>query len=206
MTFVDGVIAWISTLPFAAAVGLVLFVAGAKYVIIPVPTDIITVITAFLAGRKGWPLLPLVGGYLVGSALGILSAHRLGIWLAGVKKWPSLLERARPHIDKVVDQFRTRGLRLIATNRFLPVVRDFAVIAAGMAGVSRGVTLLWAMVSSTLWAVVVFGISATAGSNWDLVVERFSKVGTVSWILLVLLGAIVVFLRWRLRQRRKAAQ
>lgn len=206
MTFVDSVFAWIGSLPFGAAIALVLIVVAAKYVVFPVPTDILTVITAFLAGRKGWPIAPLVGAYLLGSTFGILAAHRLGVWLASVEQWPKLLERARPHIDKVVDQFRERGIRLVATNRFLPIVRDFAIVAAGQAGLSRGQTLLWGMVSATGWAAVVFVISVTAGSNWDIVVERFSKLGTATWILLVLLGAIVVFLRWRRQQRRRKAQ
>ena len=201
MTFVDGVIAWIASLPFSLAVALVFVVVAAKYVFPPVPTDLVSVITAFLAGKLGWLLWPLVLAYLAGSATGILLAHRLGIWLAGMETWPRLIERFRPQLDKVVDQFRARGLRLVATNRFLPVVRDFAIVAAGLADLPRRDVLLWGVASSTAWVAVVFGIGATAGQNWSVVVDRFSRLGTATWVLAAA-GAIALLVgRWlRLRK------
>jgi len=206
MSFVDSIMAWIGALPFWAVIVLVASVVFGKYVFPPVPTDIVSVIAAFLAGKAGWPLAPLIAAYLFGSLVGIASAHRIGVWLSGVETWPKLIERFRPPLDKIVDQFRERGPRLVVTNRFIPVVRDFAIVAAGLAGMTWQRTLVLGMISSTLWVAVVFGIGATAGQNWELVMERLTKLGTATWILFAVAIVTLVVGRWWQKRSRTAVE
>lgn len=202
MSFVDTIMAWIASLPYPAVIALIAFVVFGKYVFPPVPTDIVTVIAAFLAGKLGWAIGPLVAAYLFGSVLGIAAAHRMGVWLSGIETWPRLIERFRPQLDKIVDQFRERGPRLVVTNRFIPVVRDFAIVAAGLAGMTWQKTLGFGMISATLWAAVVFVLAATAGQNWDVVMDRLAKLGTATWILFaVAIGGLLLARWWHKRSR-----
>lgn len=198
----DSLVAWMSSIPPAWGVALVFVVAFGKYVFPPVPTDTVAIVAAFLVGSLGWPLIALVTAYVAGSAVGIVCAHQLGVWLRARERW-GWFERFRPSLQKAVEQFRRQGHTLVAANRFIPLMRDFAVIAAGLAEMPLWSVTLCAIGSVAAWVTIVFAIGATAGQNWHTVVDRFSRIGVATWVVFGGAALIVLASWWRTRRRNR---
>jgi membrane protein DedA with SNARE-associated domain len=189
-------------------VGLSILAASAaiEYIFPPFPGDTITLFGAFLITARGWSFVLVFTAVLLGSGVGAMADYYFGRWLARREAaWTGRRARVRQVIDDLVERFRRHGEAYIVLNRFLPAVRAFFFVAAGMAGLRPGRVLLWSLVSAALWNLLLISVGAAVGANWQRI-QWFAT--TYSRAVSLLLVAIVVFFlgRWWWRRRRAARQ
>ena len=99
------------------------------------------------------PLLPLIIGIwiaaIVGDQVGYVFGQRVG---------PALFSRPdsrffkRANVDKAHEFFERHGPRAIVLARFVPVVRTFTPITAGVSGMDYRTFVKWNVIGGTLWA------------------------------------------------------
>lgn len=182
---------------------LVLFVSAAlEYVFPPFPGDTVTLFGAFLITARGWNAALVLASVTTGSLLGATIDYYIGVGLA---RQGTLRPRSwfgREKLASLVERLKSRGPSYIIINRFLPGIRAFFFVAAGMAGLSLRAVLLYATLSALLWNALIIGVGAALGASWERLLSLFEAYTSALWIVLaVALAAFVI--RWWIRRRKR---
>ena len=180
-----------------------LFGAFVEYVFPPFPGDTVVVAGAVLVTAFGWSLWPVLALVTAGAVLGALCDWALGRWLARTGRLERLRPGWREALAGVSRQLERHGAWYLAVNRFVPGVRAFFFVAAGMAGLRWPGVVLWAGVSALAWNALLLQVGFLLGDNLDGLEEILTQYATVVWIILAVVAAVLV-VRF-VRSRRAAA-
>jgi membrane protein DedA with SNARE-associated domain len=136
-------------------------------------------------------------GYLLGSVLG------WGIgWYGGrpyLERHGRWLHVTPEKLDRADAWFGRYGDVSVLLARVVPVVRSFISIPAGVVRMALGRFVLLSIPGSALWCFAIAGVGFALGTGW----ERFHHGWRYAdYIVLGALLAGVLFLAWRVRQRR----
>lgn len=176
-------------------VGFVVLFASAmiEYVFPPIPGDTITLFGAVLITGYGWngPGIFLV--VLAGSMIGALFDYWVGLRLRARPARAG--DRRRAAIDRIVARFERHGPAFLMVNRFLPGIRAFFFVAAGMAGMRARDVVLYGGISVALWTGALIALGALLGANLEALSGWVARYTAVAWGVL---GAVVLLLVvWR---------
>lgn len=139
--------------------------------------------TAGLLSSQGffnpWILIPLV-------ALAAILGDNVGYWF-GNKVGAPLLERntrffKHQHLEQAREFYERHGVLAIVLARFIPIVRTFAPIVAGMAGMRYRLFVMYNIIGALVWGAGVTFLGFYLGE----------KVPFVSHYLTPIVLAIVV--------------
>lgn len=177
-----------------------------EYLFPPFPGDMITVFGAFLVARRGWSGPAVFGAVTLGSAVGCMVDYAVGRWLGRTEeRWTrGRLGRFRPQIDRLVERFARHGALYIAINRFIPSLRGFFFVAAGMARLPWWKVLAFGTLSALLWNALLLLLGLTVGQSWDRLVSLFETYALLFWCLFGIAGlALLVRYFARRADRRR---
>ncbi|MBL6975441.1 MAG: DedA family protein [Deltaproteobacteria bacterium] len=176
-----------------------------EYLFPPFPGDTVTLAGAVLvtAFDYSFPVVftAVLAGSLVGSALdywiGTLVKRRTSSRLLRM----GVVRKAIEGADRAVDAFARHGDAYIAINRFLPGIRGFLFVAAGMAGMHFGRVMFFAALSAVAWNLLVIGVGMLVGAGIDDVENMFLQYQRLIWFVMTV---VVIFLiaRWCIRRRK----
>lgn len=185
------------------AVGLFLLL---KNIGIPVPGEAILVTAALVAGsgRLDLPLVILVGfvaavvGEAIGYAIGRYGGHPV------VERYGRRIGITHERLDKLEEFFARHGVKLVLVGRFLPLLRSYAGIAAGISEMPWRRFLVGNAIGAAVWVSVWSVLGAQAGSHIEGINTFLVRSGPVLGLILVLLVVAAVVRRRRTRRRRTA--
>jgi len=177
--------------------------AGAflEYIFPPVPGDMFVIAGAVLVASFGWHFAPVLAVVTVGAVLGAYLDFLLGKWLVRSGRLAKFGPRPRAAIDGIVQQMRRRGPAYLAINRFVPGLRAFFFVAAGIAGLTTLDVVLWSGVSALAWNALLVAIGYALGDNLGAVETFFTQYSLIAWALIAAV-AIGLFVRYLIRRRR----
>ncbi len=177
--------------------------AAIEYVFPPFPGDFVTVLGAVLVTAYGWSFMAVLAAVMVGSVIGALAAYQVGVVFAR-RRAARPDAPPRPTLDALVARFERHGPAFVMVNRFLPGVRAFIFVAAGLAGMPRGKVILYAAISALAWNLGLMALGAALGANLDQLVGLVERYTLVVWIVIAVIVAALLVRRWR-NGRRVAA-
>jgi membrane protein DedA with SNARE-associated domain len=157
----------------------------------PWPADVITMYTAFLAGR----------GLLAPGVMGAFWIARL--WGRSLLAGP--LGRYLPvgQLDRLEGWFGRYGAPAIAISRFFPGIRALVTPAAGLAGFAAWKVWVFAGASVVLWNVFVVGLGLVAGRELEWSQRLLVRYNAVALAVAALVVASVIAVAlWRRRRGR----
>jgi membrane-associated protein len=168
----------------------------------------------FLPGDS---LLVMAGLYAAKGDLDVLLLNALLIPMAvagdatsywiGRRAGPHLFNRPRSrffnpdHVRAAHDFYERHGGKAIILARFMPLVRTFVPVVAGVAGMSYRRFATFNVVGGAAWVGSMTLIGYVLGSRFPLLVQHIEKVIVTVIVLSILPGLI----EW-LRVRRRAAR
>ena len=184
--------------PHYWAYALVLAAAAIEYIFPPVPGDTVALFAVALAVRAqlSWVLVYLA--MTLGALLGGLAAWGFGLWLANQEeRWPSFLRTpgATRALDALRRGYEQHGAMYLVVNRFLPALRAFFFVGAGMSRMNVGPVIVFGGISAALWNALLMGIGYAVGNNWDMLrdlAERYA-VATLILVVIAVIGLIARF-------------
>ena len=184
--------------PHYWAYALVLAAAAIEYIFPPVPGDTVALFAVALAVRAqlSWVLVYLA--MTLGALLGGLAAWGFGLWLANQEEsWPSFLRTpgATRALDAVRRGYEQHGAMYLVVNRFLPALRAFFFVGAGMSRMNVGPVIVFGGISAALWNALLMGVGYAVGNNWDVLrdlAERYA-VATLILVVIAVIGLIARF-------------
>jgi membrane-associated protein len=118
------------------------------------PGDSLLFTTGFLAAQgllNIWVLVPLlIAGAILGDSAGYWTGNRLGSWL--IKQRESFFFQKK-HLVQAQEFYAKHGGKTLILARFIPAVRTFAPIVAGMAKMEYGRFLSFNVIGGAAWAM-----------------------------------------------------
>ncbi len=199
---------WVTSL--SAAIGPVgAGIASALDSFLPLPSEVILPLigVAISGGAFGVPWLGLLWAIVatsIGSVVGALGWYGLGAWL-GLRRLRAIVDRIplmdAEDVDKAADWFARYGGRTVFIGRFLPVMRLFISLPAGVARMPLWRYCLFTLFGSAVWNTVLLVAGFFLGQAWPAI-EPYSK-----WfeylVILTVVVVLVVFIVRRIRARRR---
>ena len=148
------------------AIAIVIFAECGLLIGFFLPGDSLLFTAGFLASQRPelniWVLCVVCG---VAAAVGPLVGYWYGAW-AG----PKLFNREdsiwfhRKHLQRAHEFYERHGGKALVLARFMPIVRTFAPVVAGMAKMEYSSFVLYTIIGAVIWAVGVTWVGFFLGS------------------------------------------
>ena len=187
---------------YAGAAGLM----ALESMIAPVPSEAVMPFVGFQVADGKWNLWLAILSTSVGSIIGSLLSYWMGYFggkplVLKIGKYLLLNQR---DLEKTEAFFHRRaGLLTVFIARFVPVVRHFISIPAGMGKTPLGPFLAVTLIGATMWNVFLLVCGMKLREHWP-VVQKYSHQVDILIVAIIVVGAVWWFkVRWP--QFRKAS-
>jgi len=162
-----------------------LFIAGEKIDVVPGPPGVDLLVALALFTVAGF--LGNVAGYEIGRAIG-----------------PPLYERngrilKRKYFDQTSTFFDKHGNKALVIGRFVPFVRTYITVVAGVTRMSRARFFVWSAVGAVLWVLSITLLGYFLGSAFPSLGENIDK----AIILIIAFSLLPIIYEWW-KHRRQA--
>lgn len=175
-----------------------------EYVVPPFPGDTIALFGIFLCVSAGWSAPAVYAALNVGSLVGGMAAYAVGRRLAERDRRPAFLRgpRATAALSTLSERYAARGAIYLALNRFVPALRAFFFVAAGISGISPWKVAAYGLASALVWNAILLGLGTVLGASFS---GLQSAVGLYGAVVVAVLVAVGVALLGRRLVRRLVA-
>lgn len=150
------------------------------------PLDLAVVIIVAVVGE----VLGSLAGYSIGRYGGRTLVDRVGKYVLLTHK----------DLDRAEAWFARRGEPFVLFGRFIPLLRSFVSLAAGLGEMAVAKFTIFTVIGCAIWCTALCSLGYSLGSSYNHVLKAFSWAGYVLGALAVL-AVVVVFLH-RLRAYR----
>jgi membrane protein DedA with SNARE-associated domain len=175
--------------------------------LIPIPSELVMPFAGFMASQGEFSL-PLV---LVINSVAALVGSGICYWIGAAGGKPLLVKYGKFVFIKEKDITRTEvffakhGKATILIGRFLPVVRHFISIPAGIARMPLGSFFTQTFIGSTIWGSFLILVGYELGVNWESVAKQLKHVDLlIGGAIIAVLVALAI--RFVVRRRREASE
>ena len=193
------VLDWIARYGYFGLFALLMFgIAG-----LPIPDETLLMFSGYLIskGRLN-PLLAFVFSF-AGSVSGISLSYCMGRFVGQ----PVLFRYGRfvgitpGHLDSARAWYGRAGEWLLAFGYFIPGIRHFTALIAGMSRLHYRVFALFAYGGAAIWVATFLGIGYIVGDHWQLAIALVHRYTTASVVLLAVIVLIGFWIRSRFAGR-----
>ncbi|MGH9243215.1 MAG: VTT domain-containing protein [Acidimicrobiales bacterium] len=151
------------------------------------------------------PLLPL----LIGCFVAAVAGDQVGYWF-GNKVGPALFRRPdsrffkQQYVERAHEFLERYGPKTIVLARFVPIVRTFAPIVAGVGNMEYRVFVTYNIVGGALWAIGVTLLGYFLGQI-D-VVEQNLEIAILTVVAISILPMVIEIAKSRREKKRRPAE
>jgi len=177
------------------------FLMALESMIAPVPSEAVMPFVGFLVVDGKWSLWLAVLATSLGSLAGSLASYWMGYYggkplVLKVGRYLLLNRRDLEWTERYFNQ--RQGIYTIFVARFIPVVRHFISIPAGMGKMPLIPFLLVSTIGATMWNCFLLYLGMRLREHWT-VVQKYSH-----QVDIVIVAAAVIGIGWFIRTRLAA--
>lgn len=176
----------------------------------PIPSEVILTFGGFMTTVTSLNIWGVVAAATVGSVAGAVVLYGIGRWFNRERleriiggKVGRVLHLKPQDISRAGTWFARRGKWTVFFCRFIPVVRSLISIPAGMAQMNMGLFLLFTVLGTGIWNIVLVYLGSFFGSSWEMIAGYVGTYSTVAVVVLVLL--VILIGVWYYKRRIKSA-
>jgi membrane-associated protein len=168
------------------------------------PGDSLLFTAGILANQGKLNLAAILVGCFAAAVIG----DQVGFTI-GQKTGPRLLRRPdsklfkREYIDRTEDFFDQHGSKTIVLARFVPVVRTFAPVVAGIGKMTRRTFISFNVIGAFIW---VFGVTLAGYFLADAIGDSIDKYLYPMIAAIIVISLIPPFLEWRKAKKQKPVE
>ncbi|MDY0408833.1 DedA family protein [Virgibacillus soli] len=180
-------------------VGILLMMA-LECIFPPIPSEIVLPFGGFMTISTGLTIMGVIVTATTGSVLGAVILYGIGRMLGQdaiekiVTKWGYLLRVQTSDIQNGINWFDRYGYRAVFICRMIPLVRSLISIPAGIAKMNMTIFLLFTLLGSLIWNVVLVLIGVWLGSAWRKIIEFMNVYATIIYIFMGI-GLLILFVQ-----------
>ncbi len=190
----ESLLAWLSHYGYAGLFGLlVLGIVG-----LPIPDETLLLFSGYLISKgRLHPWLTFVAGF-GGSACGISISYLIGRTLGHrfVRRYGRYLRITQERLDRVHGWFLRMGEWLLVIGYFMPGVRHFTALTAGMSDLEYRRFAGFAYSGAAIWVGTFLSVGYFVGEEWRTALHLIQRYTLI--LVLILLAAGVI---WWFRER-----
>lgn len=170
---------------------------------VPLPGETILIVAGFLIHQGTLGLVPTIFIGVIGTIFG----NQLGYWIGHkggrpfVLRWGHYVGITTERLAQVEGFFARHGGKAVFLARFIPWLRAFGALAAGISHMSRGVFFFYNVLAGVVWASTSVTIGYVFGQSLNLV-EAWIGSGYIALVLLLIL-TLILYLAYRYSVRRR---
>jgi membrane-associated protein len=182
---------------------LIIFAESGLFFGFFLPGDSLLFTAGVLCAKADSPLWPFPV-VLIGVAVAAIAGDQVG-YVFGRRVGPALFRRPdsrlfrQAHVEKARDYFEEHGPKTILLARFVPIVRTFAPIVAGVGRMEYRTFVTYNVVGGLVWAVGITTLGYLLGEAVDIDKYLLPVVG-----IIVVVSVIPVLLEIRKAKREQA--
>jgi membrane protein DedA with SNARE-associated domain len=193
------VFAWITQYGYPALFGLlVLGIAG-----LPVPDETLLTFCGYLIYTRRLNFAPAYLAAFAGSLCGITLSYYLGLRFGRfvLTRYGKYVHLTPDRVAKIEHQFERFGPGLLTIGYFIPGVRHFTAVVAGMSGLRWIRFTVFAYLGAALWVGTFLTLGYVMGERWEHTTEVFHR------YMLIATGvaALILLIFWLLRYTKKVS-
>jgi membrane-associated protein len=130
-----------------------------------------------------------VAGYEIGRAIG-----------PPVRKHDGRIVKKK-YLDQTVEFFEKHGSQALVIGRFVPFVRTYVTLVAGVSEMERVKFWLWSMVGAVLWVASIMSLGYFLGQTFPWVAQNIDLL----ILALLVLTVVPIGIEWWRQHRREQA-
>lgn len=174
----------------------------------PIPSEAVMPFAGFLLyeGSMTWlgVFLASTAGSLVGSLVSYWIGAKGGRPL--VLKFGKFLLLNEHHLEITERFFQRRGSAAIFISRFIPAVRHFISIPAGVGHMPLGRFTVYTVFGAGIWNMFLVWVGFKLGENWENIRKYSEKIDLVLYALIAAAVAYYLYRIWRHWRRSSTSQ
>lgn len=175
----------------------------------PIPSEVILLFGGFMTTYTSLNVLGMIMSSILGSVLGALILYKIGTIFNKdtLKKLihtrlGKFLRINDKEIDSSFNYFQTKGEKTIFFCRFIPLIRSFISVPAGINKMNITKFMIYTTLGSLIWNVVLITLGHIVGNNWKSILKIFDlySIYAVVIIFIILIILIIKFYKKKLKE------
>lgn len=193
----ESLLSWISHYGYAGLFALlVLGIVG-----LPIPDETLLMFSGYLIFKGRFqPAVAFVTGF-AGSCCGISLSYVIGRTLGYgfVHRYGGYFRITELRINRIRNWFHRIGDWLLTIGYFIPGVRHFTALVAGLSHLEYRTFALFAYSGAALWVTTFLTLGYLLGQEWQSASRAVERDGLILTLAAIVVGATA----WWIRQRRR---
>lgn len=198
----DDVVAYLQQIEGPFAYLALLLAAMVEYVVPPLPGDTFALAGITLASSAGYSPFLVHAALTLGAMIGGQLAWLFGRFIRRRRESsPRFLHGPRTEraLDDVRSRFEKHGAAYLLANRFVPALRAFFFVGAGLANMSGWKVALYGGLSAAAWNALLMLVGWALGSNLERLAELVSQ---YTWAALATFVVVIAVGIWRAKRAK----
>jgi membrane protein DedA with SNARE-associated domain len=167
---------------------------------LPVPDETLLVFCGYLIYKRRLQAVEIFAASLAGGICGITLSYLLGLKFSkkAIYRYGKYVRITPQHVEDVTGWFQRFGLWLLLAGYFIPGVRHFTALAAGMAQLSMRRFAAFAYPGAAVWVATFLTLGYVFGDRWEHTSELVHRYSLIAAGIGVVVGLMV----WLIRRGR----
>lgn len=199
---------WITDIMEQFGYAGIFFMMALENVFPPIPSEIVLPFGGFLTTTSDLTVTGVIITATSGSVLGAIILYGIGLLIDVermekiVERWGHIIRIKKEDIHKADAWFDKYGYWTVLFCRMIPLIRSLISIPAGMSNMNFTLFLLFTLIGTLIWNIILIMIGVVLGANWDHILGFMDMYSTITYGLIALGIVIVVILFVRKRLKK----
>ena len=166
----------------------IFFLMAMESMVFPIPSEVVMPFVGYLVAQGKFPFITAAIVSALGCVFGSILSYYMGLYgILLIKKFGKYLLIDEDHLLWTQKWFKKHGEKTIFIGRFIPIVRHFISIPAGIGKMNMFKFILYTFIGSLLWNSMLLYSGILLAEKWDLIHQYSKPIDIVLVILIVLL-------------------
>lgn len=173
-------------------------------IVAPIPSELIVPFSGFLISSGKFSWFGVLLATTIGSLTGAYFLYALGRYGGRplIARWGHWVLVKPEDVTKAEEFFAKHGGKAVFLSKFVPIVRSYVALPAGLSRMPVGPFLAYSAAGSIIWNTFLIYLGYTLQNNWTRAAEWTDKGDKIGAALFVLV--IVIWLARHFHKKRRA--
>ncbi|MBP7992669.1 MAG: DedA family protein [Candidatus Magasanikbacteria bacterium] len=175
-------------------------------IIAPIPSELIVPFAGFLISDGQFTWLGVLIATTIGSLAGAYFLYALGRYGGRplIAKWGHWVLVKPEDVAKTEEFFGKHGRKAILISKFIPIIRSYISLPAGLSKMPLGPFFLYSAIGSLIWNSFLVYLGFTLKNNWAAAAEKISSYETVGKYLVVIIVVAWIVRHFYVSKRKQS--
>lgn len=170
------------------------FLIALENLIPPIPSEVILSFSGFISKSTDLNIFLIIIFATLGSLIGAIVLYYLAYFI-GLNlfnfKFFKICGLKKEKTEKSMKHFQKNGYKSIFFGRFIPIIRSFISIPAGLSKMNIRLFLVLTWIGSFIWNTIFVIAGFILQDNWDILANFFEKYSIFIFLIAIILYIII---------------